>query len=147
MPGMLKIRKLADKSSGTRIKQYHPYSGQSILVNPETPGNEHEPWPFLGIKIEGELPEETAVSTTFVDRGIAEGWLKLENPRIVHEAGGPSNNPWTVTHTFKQADAVVLDTVDGEIRYVVRTQPGKWDDANEPSGKRVDWFYGLELEH
>jgi hypothetical protein len=142
-PG-LRVRKLADKSQGTRVVRYHPETGERHLVNPAT--NEPEPWPFAGLAIEGNLPKVTSVSTTFVNRGRAEGWLELVGEKVVHREGGPPEDPWRVTHTFVHASALVLKTVDGAVRYRVVHQPDKHDDADEPSGKRVDWFYGLELE-
>jgi hypothetical protein len=136
----LVIRKLADRSDGHRVAVYSP-EGVKTLVNPET-GNA-EAWPLLGVVIEGEAPAQCRVSTTFVNRGVAEGWISLENQNVTHEPGGPPQNPWAVTHTFIAADAIVLHTVGAETRYRVTHNPGKYVEGD---GMRVDWFYDLELE-
>lgn len=146
MGKMLVIRKLADKSTGTRVQMYDPITGEKRLVNPETPGTTHEPWPLAGIQIEGEIPSNPCPAMDWVARAVAEGWIELENEGVEHAPGGPENNQWAVTHTFVTADAITIKTVDGDVRYRVVQNPGKYDDENEPSGKRVDWSYHLELE-
>jgi len=136
MPKGLIVRKLADKSQG------------------HGPG---EPWPFAGIAVQGDPPEECVLSTTFVSRGRAEGWITVENARPVHRPGGPPAAPWRITHTFEHMDAIVISTVDGDVRYRVVHQPDKYADPGDDitpvtdavyaAGEtRVDWFYGLELE-
>lgn len=160
----LTVRKLADRTEGERHTRLRipadrvtvdpasgdlvldPSEAQTILWNPDTPGFDHEPWPFAGISIEGGVPKTCRVSTTFVKRGRQEGWITLENERVAHEPGGPDGDEWKTTHTFTHGDALVLHTVDGDIRYLVAHQPGKYDDPSEPSGKRVDWFFDLKLE-
>jgi hypothetical protein len=142
-PG-LRIRKLADRSEGERVYRYNPDTGERSLVNPET--NLHEPWPFLGIQIEGDAPKKCMIPTSFAFKGQAEGWLTLEGLSMAHAPGGPPEDPWRVTHSFAQADKIILHTVDGDVVYNVVHNPDKYDDEKEPSGKRVDWFYRVELE-
>lgn len=150
-PG-LRVRKLADRSAGERVERYDPLTGDKILVNPANSDPDdianlvHEPWPLAGVQIEGDAPKTCQVPTSFVNRGQAEGWLELENARPEHVAGGPADDPWRVTHTFVHADAVVLHCTDGDVRYRVTAQPGKYPDPDEPSGSRIDWFYTLKLE-
>ena len=141
--GVLKVRKLADRSEGQRVHRYHTVTGERHLVDPVD--NQAKPWPFLGVKIEGDTPEFCRVSTSWVNTGVKEGWIELTNPRPVHQPGGPPDDLWKVTHTFIQADYVTLKTVDGDVRFKVTAQPDKYDDDTEASGKRVDWFYDLEL--
>jgi hypothetical protein len=142
---MLVIRKLADKSEGRRVQKYEVSAdGQSVvpkLVNPDTPGEDHEPWPFAGIRVEGEVPAKTAVNPSFVTRGISEGWLSAENQRVVHKPAGPPDNEWASTHTFVQYETITLHTVDGDVVYNVVRNPDKDDDGS------VSWVYELEARH
>ncbi len=140
---MLRIRKLADKSTGRRAVAHDRDTGESYLYDPDTPGYDHEPWPFVGIKFEGDAPELTRVPMKFIDAGKAEGWLRLEGEKVTHAPGGPPGQPWKVTHTFITGDRVVFLTVDGEVAYDITHNPGKYDDESEPSGKRVDHFFEL----
>lgn len=149
----LRIRKLADKSEGERIVRFDPETGEKKLVNPHTAGDDHEPWPLAGVQIEGDTPKLTRVPTSFVASGRAEGWIELENDRPVHRPGGTPDDPWMKTHTFIHADAVILKTVDGDVRFEVVHQPDKYDDeSGEPTEEagdpttHVDWFYDLKLE-
>jgi hypothetical protein len=162
---VLRIRKLADRRDGERIVRYHPETGERMLVRPETVQAEGfdyaqmtpEPWPLAGVRVEGDVPDVTTISTGVVTRAAAEGWLTVENERVEHRPGGPPSDPWRVTHTFRHADALVLHTVDGDIRYRVTRQPDKYNepeplagkqrDGEAPTGTRVDWFYRLERDH
>lgn len=142
----MRVRKLADKSEGTRVSLRNEV-GEPILVNPETPGTAHEPWPLAGIEIV-DGPKKDSFPTSWVALGVSEGWIKLEGEEVVHRPGGPPENPWAVTHTFVQADAIILDTVDGEVRYEVTGQPDKYPDEKDDSGNGfggyVNWFYEVE---
>ena len=118
---------------------------------------------FAGLKIETELapgvtgpPDKATMSMGLAQQGEAEGWLTLENLRPVHRPGGPAAQPWRITHTFLHADALVLHTVDGDVRYRVVRQPDKYvagddlgsvtPDIYEAGDTVVSWAYGLELE-
>jgi heme-degrading monooxygenase HmoA len=138
---MLVVRKLADKTSGRRVPVIDSSTGALKLVNPDTPGEDHEPWPSAGVKVmtDGGPPDKTAVSVKWASMAEFEGWLRLENKRVVHKPGGPPENPWGLTHTFVQADFMTLHTVDGDVRYRVVRNPDKAEDGN------VEWFYTLEL--
>jgi hypothetical protein len=148
----LEVRKLADKSQEERIKKYDPDTGAPKLVNPTTPGDDHEAWPFAGLEIVGEAPKRTRVAYSWVTSGMAEGWLELEGITPVHKPGGPTGDPWRVTHTFLHAEALVLKCVDGEVRYRVTRQPDKYGEDGKPSSlagdptSSVDWFYELQKE-
>jgi hypothetical protein len=150
----LTIRKLADKSEGERVTSYDPATDQKYLVNPAT--GKAEPWPLLGIKVEGEAPSYTMLSTKFVTLGVAEGWIEIEGERVVHRPGGPASDPWRVTHTFVHADAIIIKTVDGDVRYEVhgeQGQPDKYDKGGDPVDEldcgdpdcTVEKFYNLKL--
>ena len=106
---------------------------------------------FAGLQIEGEIAAQTLLPVSFVVRGQGEGWLELENPSMVFRPGGPREEPWRVTHTFTHADAVVLHTVAGDVRYRVLSNPDKWPESkneqDEGFGGEVRWFYHLELEN
>jgi len=148
----LVLRKLADKSEGERVSAYDPATDMKYLVNPAT--GEPEPWPLLGVRVEGDAPKHTKLSTNFVNLGVAEGWIEVENERMVHRPGGPAHDPWRVTHTFRQVDAIILKTLDGSVRYEVfgaRGQPDKYDENGNPTNRtgdpsaEVEWFYNLKL--
>lgn len=152
---MLRIHKLADKTTGVRVPQVHPMTGETALINPET--GAAEPWPLAGVRIVGDPAPAGKLPARWVNRGVAEGWLSLVNPRPVHRPGGPDGNRWATTHTFIHADAVVVHTTDGDVTYRVTHQPDKYVDGDDPAepvtdeiyaagGTRVDWFYGVELE-
>lgn len=160
----LRVRKLADTSEGERVVRFDQRTGEKILVNPanvdpdgQIGGEHHEPWPLLGLAIEGDAPRVCRVPTSFVVRGQGEGWLELENARMEFRPGGPPEDPYRVTHAFTHADALVLKCVDGDVRYSITHQPDKY--ADEGTDKtpvtdlvyaagdtRVDWFYDLKLE-
>jgi hypothetical protein len=134
----LAIRKLADKSESVRITRFDPDTGERKLVNPTTPGEDHEPWPLLGIRVE-EAPEYTRLSTKFVQLGKQEGWIEVENERPAFRPGGPANDPWRAdkVHTFLHVDTIIFKTLDGDVRYEPfgdRGQPDKYDgDTPVPS--------------
>jgi hypothetical protein len=69
------IRKHADRQVGTRVKRWDPDTGEAFLFNPET--GRIEGWPLLGVEWEGDPPTLARVSTTLVDQGAAEGWIRL----------------------------------------------------------------------
>jgi len=153
---VLAVRKRADKTVGTRVPGVDPGTGEKTLINPAS--GLPEPWPLAGVQIEGEPPASCRVPTSWVERGIDEGWIELVNPRLVHRPGGPAGaKQWSTVHTFTHADAIVLRTVDGPVRYRVVHQPDKYVDSDDPGepvtddiyqagNTRVDRLYGLELE-
>lgn len=147
---ILTIRKLADTSRGERITRFDPETGERRLVNPAT--GQPEPWPLLGISIEGDVPEQTTVPTSFVENGRREGWIEVEGERAVVRPAGPPGQPYLKQHTFIHADAIVLRLIDGDLRYRVVHQPDKYHDGPEGTDAvgdptaRVDHFYGLERE-
>ena len=150
-----RVRKLADKSSGIREKRFDPVSGDPYLVDPsewdadDVSTHKANPWPSLGVAVEGELPKKTALNTGFVNKAVSEGWAELEGRSIVHRPGGPEDDPWRVTHTFVQADAIVFHFVDKDVRYNVVESPDKFpaekNDFDEGFGGEVNWFFVLEL--
>jgi hypothetical protein len=147
----LTVRKLADRSEGTRVTRFHPETGERMLVNPDTPGNEHEPWPLLGVSVEGEAPEYTRLPTKWVSRGVAEGWITLENPEPVFRPAGPTGNPWGVPpHVFTHVDSITIDTVDGPLVYKpfgTRGQPDKYDENDAPADPDAPNDGSHEVEH
>lgn len=155
-PRGLQIRKLADRSSGDRVARYDPVTGAKKLVNPDTPGDDHEPWPLLGIQLLDDPPLRSCrVSTGMVAQGQHEGWIEVEGGEMVHRPGGPASDPWRLTHSFRQADAIVFKTVDGDVRYEVVRNPDKFvagSDTDEVTDQIyaagetvVDKFYDLRL--
>ena len=160
MAASLQIRKRADRSSGRRIKMVdvdgvtgHRYK----LVNPDTPGDDHEPWPLAGVDCLGDPPDECGLATHFVARGIKEGWIEAEGEEVVHRPGGPIDNRWQVTHTFLHYDALVFHFSGGDVRYKVVHQPDKYvaggtdkakvtDEIYAAGETQVDAFYWVKLQ-
>lgn len=115
--GVLRVRKLADRTA-----------------TPTPSGT----YPFVGLKVVS-APPFCHIPTSFVTRGRDEGWLEVENPRLVERRGGPADEPWKVRHVFTHADAIVLTGTDGDVRYTVTRQPDKYEDG-------VEHFYGAKLD-
>lgn len=141
----MKVRKLADRSAGR------------VTTVDHATGAPQESWPLLGVAFEGEAPTECRVPTSWVQMGVAEGWIEREGERVAFAAGGPQADPWRVTHTFVQCDAIVLHMTDGDYRYRVTHNPGKYADDSrteahdtnvhgQTADAVVDWYYALALE-
>lgn len=157
VPETLVVRKLADKSTETRYERYDPESGEKKLVNPATPGEDHEPWPLLGVHFadttgaKAAAPRVIQVPMKYVTR---EPWIEMVNATAKVVPAGPPEDPWkTEPHTFLQCDALILHTVDGDVRYRVLRNPGKYDtETDQPTDSAADpttyvvWDYLAELE-
>lgn len=160
----LQVRKLADTSDGVRVKRFDPETGEGYLARP-VKGTDlktgkvqadvyvREPWPTLGIElVDGGGPKECAVSMRFVEMGVGEGWIELENPRREHRPGGSEDKPWGTTHTFLHADAIIFKCVDGDVRYRVVGQPDKYHDGPKgtdsvgDSSAQIWWSFHLKKE-
>jgi hypothetical protein len=169
--GNVSLHKIADKSAGSRevmvvlppdsyeiqddgsVVITNVAAGEQRLVNPDTPGYEHEPWPLAGVELY-EMPKRAKLPYSWVQKGVGEGWLEMEGVNVVHRPGGPSNDPWRVTHTFVQAEAIVFKCVDGVYRYRVVENPDKYASASsdKPGAEAGDpdaavfWSYHVVLE-
>jgi hypothetical protein len=157
----LKIRKLADKTQETRVIRFDPETGEKKLVNPATPGEDHEPWPLAGVVIEDEIQSSVRVPMSYVSKAIAEGWMTRVNEKVVVRPAGPNQKVFASSatgtpHVFFHADEIHIHTVGGDVKYKVTHQPDKYaskgDDSTQVTEKiysagdtRVDWFYDLEL--
>lgn len=151
----LEIRKLADKSSEQRVVMFDSHTGERKLVNPDTPGEDHEAWPLAGIRIENEggPPQYAEMSTSYVAQAISEGWIEATGEKRVFKPAGSKENPWGTTHTFIQYKTITLKTVDGDVKYNVIRNPDKYDENGDPTEEAGDpnaeivWFYTLELDN
>lgn len=122
----LRVRKLADKSP------------EAVAAHP---ASHPDKYPSLGIDIVDTFgksvapPKTCRVSTGWVDKLRAAGLVTLENEQVQHRPGGPPDDLWRVTHTFKHADAIVLKTQEGQpdLRYRVTHQPDKYVDTTDYS--------------
>jgi hypothetical protein len=161
MPGM-SLHKFADKSNPNALAQ-------------ELPGAPVGHWPVdtrkgvMGVEHVGEPVAYAELATSLVSRGIAEEWIIPEAEEVVHRPGGPPDDPWRVTHTFRHFTHLTVAGVEyrvvhqpdkyadyGEATYPDDVEPFLADDdtaVGEPDGEiysagatRVDWFYGVELE-
>lgn len=152
---ILTIRKLANKDGQERVKKFDPETGQPKLVNPATPGEDHEPWPLLGVTIEGDPPHLTSVGTSWVDTGVREGWLKRSGLQAVVRPAGPHDDPLGKTHTFIHMERLVInDHERGPVVYRVTQQADKYwvadgspvaEYGTEPQEAEVRHFYLLKL--
>jgi hypothetical protein len=124
---ILQLRKLADRT-GSRPATVDANGNVTV-----------EPWPCAGWAFEGDPPAETAISTGLVDQAKAEGWITTEGETVEHVPGGPAGNPWAKVHTFVGYTTLTFHMVDGDHRYTVTRNPGKYD--NE-----VAWYYQLAKE-
>lgn len=146
----LRVHKIADKSSGTRVKRFNTDTGEPYLLNPLT--GQAESWPFLGLEVvdstgaKTDPPETTSVPTKWVVRGVAEGWLELLGTSLVHRPGGPPEDPFRITHTFTHADRLVMKTTEGapDIVYEVTRQPDKFVVAER---EQDGYLKGATVEH
>lgn len=141
--------------------RWNPETGERYLYNPDTPGYDPEPWPLLGVEFVDGAPDEVEVPTSWVAKGIAEGWIEGVNGWGVVRPAGATQDVWNATqtgrpHVFVHYDALVFKTPIGEddVRYEIVHQPDKYvtDGSDEDTvtpelyadGRtRVDWFYGL----
>lgn len=140
-PRGLMLRKLADKSSGSRVPMLDS-NGVQILVNPDSPGEYHEPWPLAGVKIlDNPLPDPCRISTNLVEQGIHEGWITVEGDKMVHRPGGPPGNLWRVTHSLMQVSSITIHTIDGDVHYQVTRQPDKYVEDGKDTDKVTDEIY------
>lgn len=157
----LTLRKLADQTV-EREKLFDPFTGRAILLEPEkataliaelkpvmkdiTP----DPRPFLGLRIEGDPPKRTSVSTNLVEQGIAEGWIEGEDEDLIVRSSGPRSRPFGPRpHAFLHFSALTFKTMDGEVRYKVVDNPDKWPEEKEGKagfGGEVRHYYVLQLE-
>ena len=160
---VLELRRLADKSEGRRVTKFDEETGERKLVNPDTLGQEHEPWPTLGITIinpDGP-PRFTTLSTDYANVLVAAGLASRTGERVVNRPAGPHHAPWSVQpHTFIHCDNVVFhDHERGDVTYKVIRQPDKFVDEalhvpvenydalspEELPLTVVEHFYNLEL--
>lgn len=142
---ILQVRKRAHKPEGeVRIKMFDENTGEPKLVNPATPGTLHEPWPLAGVVCEGPPPEKTACGMSWLRQAISEGWAELHDQEVHHAPAGPPEDPWRSSHTFYTGSRVVFHFDDGDVRYRILENPGKYTDAEPP---RVEWRYLLELDN
>jgi hypothetical protein len=94
---------------------------------------------------EAGWPAECELPMSWPLRGVEEGWAELENPREVKRPGGTVENPWAVSHTFTQADAIVIAGADGPVRFVVTENPDVYGELGDPE-RRVTYAYQCELD-
>ncbi len=149
------VRLLADYTdTSPRAVRYHPVTGQAYLADPAT--GDPNPWPLAGMEFVGEPPAHTRVPHRWVYKGIAEGWITAAGERPVHRPGGPPDDPWRLTHTFRHFDTLTFNTVGGPVHYRVARNPDKYvtgapDDAPVTpdiyaAGQTdVTWVYDLDL--
>lgn len=160
---IMELRRLADKSVGRRISKFDPDTGEQKLVNPDTPGEDHEPWPTLGITITNPdgPPRLTTISTDYANQLVAAGLIERKGEKAVTRPAGPYAAPWSVPpHVFIHCDFIVFNDFErGKVHYKVVRQPDKFVEEGldipvdsydnlAPEDMRltsVEHFYNLEL--
>lgn len=146
---VLTLRKHADKTTGTRVVRYVVTTdedgnerAEKRLVNPATPGNEHEAWPLAGVsfcEISGETcdpPGLTSITSDRISEGVAEGWVTTEGATPVVRPAGASQDAWNSTqtgqpHLFIHYDHITFHTLEGDFTYRVVHQPDKYADHGQ----------------
>lgn len=128
----LVIRKFAKDDGQPRVAGFDPITGAKTFIDPNT--FKPSPKALEGVRIINDdgVPRVTGLATHYVANAVVEGWMELVNPEPHHYPGGPAGDPWRVTHSFMHADAIVIKTLDGDVRYRVTRQPGKYDAAGNP---------------
>lgn len=155
---ILRLRKVADRSSGQRLVRYDEVTGEKYLLNPKT--GSKESWPLAGIEFEGSIPKITGISVAKLSEGMKEGWIEAVNYRVVNCLGGSVNNPLEARkmHNFPQADFLIFKCISGNVKYKVIKQPGKYyangDLATvdtvqryktDNPGSQINWYFELQL--
>lgn len=94
-----------------------------------------------------------------VDYVTREPWIEAVGLEPLVVPAGTAANPYSKTpHVFMQADEIILHMLDGDYRYQVVHQPGKYEGAEHVDGAEhtatdvtgdpdthVDWFYDADL--
>lgn len=133
----MELRKLADKRGPEPPRNIPDEAGN--LPDPSRPhGALLQSWPLAGVVLVGPAPTEHNFSDAFVARAMEDGYLELEGMRLAWTEGYERNPVLT-------GDAIVLHLQGGDLRYEVLEHPGRYDDAAEPSGKRVSHEYRCRL--
>jgi hypothetical protein len=147
MTEILRIRKLADRAQPRPA--FNEVTGEPLA--------DLEAWPLRGVTFEGDPPAVTSAGESWVAEAIREGWAVGVGERVVHRPGGPADNVWAKTHTFRHYAAIEFHTIAGVVKYRVTHQPDKYADPGDDDSPvtdevyaagatRVDHFYGLTRE-
>ncbi len=129
-----RVRHLADKSSGKRVKGFNPETGDKYLVNPNN-DNKREGWPSKGYKFDSEVHKQAEIPTQTLERWERDGFVQLIGKQLVTFPGGPPDDPWrltaadgrTLVHNVVQCNEVIFTCHDGtSYRYHVAHNPGKY---------------------
>ena len=146
---MLELRKVADKSKGDRVTLQvappeetledgrvviDPSRIEQRLVNPETPGFDHEPWPLKHVELVGDAPDKHNFSDTVVAKYMQDGFLTIKNMRLATTENYERNPVIT-------GDEFVLDLRGGKLRYKILQHPGRYNDGD---GEYVTHEYTCE---
>ncbi len=117
----LVVRRLADKSGA--VQRYNHETREMETVNPLGKG---KTWPIIGWMLQFG-PKFAVIPMGVISKWITmRGFVTLENERIVRATGAHRVQVPDGKHTFVNADAILLNTVDeGVVRYEVYQQPGK----------------------
>lgn len=105
-----------------------------------------------GTRGQTDPPKQVRLPASFIANCRREGWVEVEGAKTVYVPASPETAPDPLPpHTFVQLDSVTFKTVDGEVRYRVVHNPGKYDSKGKPtetfdSSHEVHHYYDLERE-
>jgi len=115
--------------------------------------------PLLGLAIDGDLPQVHEFPTSWLMRGVAEGWLEMEGELAFDEPFRPP--PWgeSLGLVWVEGSFIKLKTIGGDTVYRVTSRAGHHEDPaagptparpelgdpGHPVGYRVDRFYVGQL--
>lgn len=131
----LELQILTDRSRG--VERLNHETGEVEVINPDGGA-----WPAAGLKML-EIPQRACPSAKKISQLITLGFVTLINERVKRYPSGPPSDPWKSgppNYLFAHADKVVFHTIDGDVTYRVRSNPGKYviDDVVHKRGKYVD---------
>ncbi len=154
---LLMIKLIPDRTGQERVVKFDPDTGERRLVNPATPGDEHEAWPLLGAVFCDDTGEQIeAPETLLVQQKYARdaSFIELVTATSKSVPAGTAADPYSKEpHVFVQCKELVFHMLDGDHRYRVLKNPGKYDSATnievdsaaDPT-TYVTWDYELKLE-
>lgn len=124
-----------------------------LLADRTAEPDENGTYPRIGLEFKSDIHNHMIVPTSWVSKGLDEGWLVAVNARPVVKPGGPPSNPWREEnrHFFLHIDEIFIDHIDGTAHYKVVQQPDKYDAEGNPFDgvgdptAVVNYFYLMDL--
>lgn len=102
--------------SGVMIDHGHP---RGLLVHKPKTG---------GVRLL-DPPVEAIFPRSFLEKGIADGWVEGVEPTIHYIHTGPVDDPTRSVEAVTHYRYIVFNTLDGQVVYEITQNPGKEDRA------------------